>query len=82
MEAAKNRGAVIESELELRNREDLSARQKPQPSTEFKWYNGVRYERKTSGPLAGKLVAADDTLITIDGAQYAKYTILMRIEFG
>lgn len=50
-----------------------------QPSSDVKVFNNVKYVRKTTGPYAGKLVSEKGELLTIDGAEYVEYRILMKI---
>ncbi|KAK4227984.1 hypothetical protein QBC38DRAFT_169890 [Podospora fimiseda] len=44
------------------------------------FYAGIKYERKQSGPLAGKL-ASPGVIITIDGEDYIEYRVLMKPSF-
>lgn len=45
-----------------------------------KVYDGVKYERKTTGPLMGKLVS-HGSLINIDGEDYVEYRVLTKPSF-
>ena len=45
-----------------------------------KIYDGVKYERKTTGPLMGKLVS-HGSLINIDGEDYVEYRVLTKPSF-
>ena len=44
---------------------------------EVKFHNGIRYERKHTGPFQGKLVSPAQILI-IDGEDFVEYRILTR----
>lgn len=44
-------------------------------------YNGVRFQRNSTGPFAGKLVGNERSVVTINGEDYVKYEILMRTQF-
>ena len=50
------------------------------PTENFKEYNGVRYERRQTGPFGGKL-ASNGTLINIDGEDYVEYRVLTKVAF-
>lgn len=50
------------------------------PMENYKEYNGVRYERKQTGPFGGKL-ASNGTLINIDGEDYVEYRVLTKVAF-
>ncbi|KAK7948132.1 uncharacterized protein PG986_009018 [Apiospora aurea] len=45
-----------------------------------KIYNGTKYERKQTGPFAGKL-ASNGTIISIDGEDYVEYRVLTKVQF-
>ena len=45
-----------------------------------KVYNGMKYERKQTGPFAGKL-ASNGTIISIDGEDYVEYRVLTKVQF-
>lgn len=45
---------------------------------EVRFYNGIKYERKTYGPWAGKLVSSTPQLIQIDGDDYVEYRVLTK----
>lgn len=47
---------------------------------EAKFYDGVKYERKPTGPFMGKLVS-QGTIITIDGEDYVEYRVLTKPSF-
>lgn len=49
-------------------------------SQEAKIYDGVKYERKPTGPFMGKLVS-QGTIITIDGEDYVEYRVLTKPSF-
>ncbi|CAH0001770.1 unnamed protein product [Clonostachys byssicola] len=49
-------------------------------SEDAKVYDGRKYERKSTGPFTGKLVA-QGTLINIDGEDYVEYRVLTRPSF-
>jgi hypothetical protein len=52
----------------------------PPPSEEVKYHHGIKYERKQTGFLQGKLVSAAQ-VITIDGEDYVEYRILTKPAF-
>jgi hypothetical protein len=45
-----------------------------------KMYAGTRYERKQTGPFAGKLVS-NGAIINIDGEDYVEYRVLTKPSF-
>lgn len=45
-----------------------------------KIYDGIKYERKTTGAFTGKLVS-QGTIINIDGEDYVEYRVLTRPSF-
>ncbi|KAJ6439575.1 tRNA splicing endonuclease subunit [Purpureocillium lavendulum] len=45
-----------------------------------KFYDGVKYERKPTGPFIGKLVS-QGTIINIDGEDYVEYRVLTKPSF-
>ncbi|KAG5948187.1 hypothetical protein E4U60_002274 [Claviceps pazoutovae] len=47
---------------------------------EAKMYDGVKYERKSTGPFVGKLVS-QGTIINIDGEDYVEYRVLTKPSF-
>ncbi|KAG6067526.1 hypothetical protein E4U32_003554 [Claviceps aff. humidiphila group G2b] len=47
---------------------------------EAKTYDGVKYERKSTGPFMGKLVS-QGTIINIDGEDYVEYRVLTKPSF-
>ncbi|KAG6036467.1 hypothetical protein E4U40_000837 [Claviceps sp. LM458 group G5] len=47
---------------------------------EAKTYDGVKYERKSTGPFVGKLVS-QGTIINIDGEDYVEYRVLTKPSF-
>jgi len=47
---------------------------------EAKFYDGVKYERKPTGPFVGKLVS-QGTIINIDGEDYVEYRVLTKPSF-
>ncbi|KAG5944096.1 hypothetical protein E4U53_006938 [Claviceps sorghi] len=47
---------------------------------EAKIYDGVKYERKSTGPFMGKLVS-QGTIINIDGEDYVEYRVLTKPAF-
>ncbi|ATY59252.1 hypothetical protein A9K55_002519 [Cordyceps militaris] len=49
-------------------------------SEDAKVYDGVKYERKPTGPFMGKLVS-QGTIITIDGEDYVEYRVLTKPSF-
>ncbi|KAG8423143.1 hypothetical protein J3458_000061 [Metarhizium acridum] len=49
-------------------------------SDEAKIYDGVKYERKATGPFMGKLVS-QGTIINIDGEDYVEYRVLTKPSF-
>ncbi|KAJ4150322.1 hypothetical protein LMH87_011076 [Akanthomyces muscarius] len=49
-------------------------------SEDAKVYDGVKYERKGTGPFMGKLVS-QGTIITIDGDDYVEYRVLTKPSF-
>lgn len=49
-------------------------------SEDAKMYDGVKYERKPTGPFMGKLVS-QGTIITIDGEDYVEYRVLTKPSF-
>ncbi|OAQ96210.1 hypothetical protein LLEC1_01481, partial [Akanthomyces lecanii] len=49
-------------------------------SEDAKVYDGVKYERKGTGPFMGKLVS-QGTIITIDGEDYVEYRVLTKPSF-
>lgn len=49
-------------------------------SDEVKYYNGIKYERKQTGPFEGKLVGAAQ-ILTIDGEDYVEYRVLTKPSF-
>lgn len=49
-------------------------------SEDAKIYDGVKYERKPTGPFMGKLVS-QGTIITIDGEDYVEYRVLTKPSF-
>jgi hypothetical protein len=50
------------------------------PSDEVKFYNGIKYERKQSGPFQGKLVSSPQ-ILSIDGEDYVEYRVLTKPSF-
>lgn len=50
-------------------------------ATTAKFHGGIKYERRNTGPFAGKLVGNQGSVITIDGEDYVEYRILMRTQF-
>ncbi|EPE25691.1 hypothetical protein GLAREA_01603 [Glarea lozoyensis ATCC 20868] len=52
----------------------------PPPPEEVKYHNGIKYERKQTGVLQGKLVSAAQ-ILNIDGEDYIEYRVLMRPAF-
>ncbi|KAK4190211.1 hypothetical protein QBC35DRAFT_449600 [Podospora australis] len=51
-----------------------------QPDNETKVYNGVAYERKQTGPFAGRHVS-EPSLVKIDGEDYVEYRVLLKPSF-
>ena len=49
-------------------------------SEDAKIYDGVKYERKPTGPFMGKLVS-QGTIINIDGEDYVEYRVLTKPSF-
>ncbi|PNY25214.1 Uncharacterized protein TCAP_04848, partial [Tolypocladium capitatum] len=49
-------------------------------SEDAKIYDGVKYERKSTGPFIGKLVS-QGTIINIDGEDYVEYRVLTKPSF-
>ncbi|KAG6004097.1 hypothetical protein E4U43_000794 [Claviceps pusilla] len=49
-------------------------------SDDAKIYDGVKYERKATGPFMGKLVS-QGTIINIDGEDYVEYRVLTKPTF-
>lgn len=49
-------------------------------SEDARIYDGVKYERKPTGPFMGKLVS-QGTIITIDGEDYVEYRVLTKPSF-
>ncbi|UNI20266.1 hypothetical protein JDV02_006369 [Purpureocillium takamizusanense] len=47
---------------------------------EAKFYDGVKYERKPTGPFVGKLVS-QGTIINIEGDDYVEYRVLLKPSF-
>jgi hypothetical protein len=45
-----------------------------------KIYNGVKYERKSTGPFTGKLVS-QGTIINIEGEDGVEYRVLTELSF-
>ena len=45
-----------------------------------KMYDGIKYERKATGPFMGKLVS-QGTIINIDGEDYVEYRVLTKPSF-
>lgn len=56
-----------------------SLRMKASPE-DAKIYDGVKYERKSTGPFMGKLVS-QGTIINIDGDDYVEYRVLTKPSF-
>ena len=56
-----------------------SLRMKAAPE-DAKMYDGVKYERKPTGPFMGKLVS-QGTIINIDGEDYVEYRVLTKPSF-
>ncbi|KAK6825298.1 hypothetical protein PG987_012792 [Apiospora arundinis] len=56
--------------------------QQPMPVNDdsSKVYNGMKYERKQTGPFARKL-ASNGTIISIDGEDYVEYRVLTKVQF-
>ena len=52
----------------------------PAGDQDTKIYAGIKYERKQSGPLAGRLASAG-TIINIDGEDFIEYRVLMKPSF-
>lgn len=50
------------------------------PSDEVKYHNGIKYERKQTGPLQGKLVSSAQ-ILSIDGEDYVEYRVLTKPSF-
>jgi hypothetical protein len=59
---------------------EASTSMPPLPSEEVKYHNGIKYERKQTGVLQGKLVSAAQ-ILTIDGEDYIEYRILTKPAF-
>jgi hypothetical protein len=49
-------------------------------SGDAKFYGGVQYDRKASGPFAGRLIS-QGTIINIDGEDYVEYRVLTKPSF-
>lgn len=49
-------------------------------SEDAKMYDGIKYERKTTGPFMGKLVS-QGTIISIEGEDYVEYRVLTKPSF-
>jgi hypothetical protein len=49
-------------------------------SEDAKIYDGIKYERKPTGPFMGKLVS-QGTIISIDGEDYVEYRVLTKPSF-
>ncbi len=47
---------------------------------EVKYHNGIKYERKQSGPFQGKLVSQAQ-ILSIDGEDYVEYRVLTKPSF-
>jgi hypothetical protein len=50
------------------------------PNDEIKYHNGIKYERKPSGPFQGKLVSQAQ-ILCIDGEDFVEYRVLTRPVF-
>lgn len=50
------------------------------PNDEVKYHNGIKYERKPSGPFQGKLVSQAQ-ILCIDGEDFVEYRVLTRPVF-
>ena len=50
------------------------------PSEEIKYHNGIKYERKQTGPFQGKLVSSAQ-ILSIDGEDYVEYRVLTKPSF-
>lgn len=79
-----SRGPLHESE-EMQRLNQLwarqeSARMKATGADDAKLHDGVKYERKKTGPFSGKLVS-QGTIITIDGEDYVEYRVLTKPSF-
>lgn len=51
-----------------------------QMEQEVRYHNGIKYERKQTGPLQGKLVSSAQ-LLTIDGEDFVEYRVLTKPTF-
>lgn len=49
-------------------------------SEDFKMYDGIKYQRKASGPFMGKLVSQPH-ILNIDGEDYVEYRVLTKPAF-
>lgn len=52
----------------------------PQAENEVRYHNGIKYERKPTGPFQGKLVSQAQ-ILNIDGEDYVEYRILTKPSF-
>lgn len=50
------------------------------PTEEVKYHNGIKYERKQTGPFQGKLVSSAQ-ILNIDGEDYVEYRVLTKPSF-
>lgn len=50
------------------------------PDNEVKYHNGIKYERKQTGPFQGKLVSQAQ-ILSIDGEDYVEYRVLTKPSF-
>ncbi|KAM7209467.1 hypothetical protein V8F20_000205 [Naviculisporaceae sp. PSN 640] len=57
-----------------------AARLRAGGAEDAKMYGGIKYERKSSGPFAGRYVAPG-AIITIDGEDYVEYRVLTKPTF-
>jgi hypothetical protein len=47
---------------------------------EVRYHHGIKYERKPTGPFAGKLVSQAQ-ILNIDGEDYVEYRVLTKPSF-
>lgn len=78
------RGSLQDSE-EMQRLNQLWARQesariRTAGSDDAKMHDGIKYERKATGPFQGKLVS-QGTIISIDGEDYVEYRVLTKPTF-
>jgi len=85
-ESAINEAAQVELKHNLKKLNRVWVAQQASSGTatpnegEIRYHNGIKYERKQTGPFQGKLVSSAQ-LLNIDGEDYVEYRVLTKPSF-